>query len=135
MLFRSFVTNPAEDSLNNDAEDLAESFAANFAENSAENHPENSPDLVATDSPLISPAIQPADYPALIPSSLVDHISDLLGADGKLKPEERQRCLDNVLCLYCGKPGHMVNDCPHNLSGILSTDSGSSSDVSELDAE
>ena len=130
-----FVTNPAEDSLNNDAEDLAECFAANFAESSAENHPENSPDLVATDSPLISPAIQPADSPALSPSSLVDHISDILDANGKLKPEERQRCLVNVLCLYCGEPGHMVNDCPRNPSGILSADSGSSSDVSELDAE
>jgi hypothetical protein len=39
-------------------------------------------------------------------------ISDLLGPDGKLKPEERQRRMDNNLCLRCGKPGHKVHDCP-----------------------
>jgi hypothetical protein len=39
-------------------------------------------------------------------------ISDLLGPDGKLKPEERQRCMDGNLCLRCGKPGHKVNECP-----------------------
>lgn len=39
-------------------------------------------------------------------------ISDVLGPDGKLKPEERQRRMDNNLCLRCGKPGHKVNDCP-----------------------
>ena len=39
-------------------------------------------------------------------------ISDVLGRDGKLKPEERQRRMDNNLCLRCGKPSHKVNDCP-----------------------
>jgi hypothetical protein len=39
-------------------------------------------------------------------------IADLLGPDGKLKPEERQRRMDQNLCLRCGKPGHTVNNCP-----------------------
>ncbi len=39
-------------------------------------------------------------------------IANLLGPDGKLKPEERQRRMDNKLCLRCGKAGHMVPDCP-----------------------
>jgi hypothetical protein len=39
-------------------------------------------------------------------------ISDLLGPDGKLKPEERQRRMDNNLCLRCGKSGHTVSNCP-----------------------
>jgi hypothetical protein len=39
-------------------------------------------------------------------------IANLLGPDGKLKPEERQRRMDNNLCLRCGKTGHMVNECP-----------------------
>jgi hypothetical protein len=30
---------------------------------------------------------------------------------GKLTPEERQARLKNNLCLYCGKAGHVVNDC------------------------
>ena len=28
-----------------------------------------------------------------------------LGKDGKLTPQERQRRMDNSLCLFCGKPG------------------------------
>ena len=41
-------------------------------------------------------------------------ISALLGPDGKLKPEERQRRLDKDLCLRCGNPGHKACDCPGN---------------------
>lgn len=46
------------------------------------------------------------------PGNKTNNISDLLGPDGKLKPEERQRRMDNNLCLRCGKPGHTVNNCP-----------------------
>lgn len=37
-----------------------------------------------------------------------------LGAlqSNKLTPEERQRRLDQKLCLYCGKPGHRIAQCP-----------------------
>jgi hypothetical protein len=40
-----------------------------------------------------------------------NNISDLLGPDGKLKPEECQRHMDQNLCLHCSKPSHMVNNC------------------------
>jgi len=43
-------------------------------------------------------------------------ISDVLGPDGKLKPEERQRRFDNKLCLRCGDAGHIVPDCPRTSS-------------------
>jgi Retrotransposon gag protein len=39
-------------------------------------------------------------------------IADLLGPDGKLKPEERKRRMDNSLCLRCGAAGHTVQNCP-----------------------
>src|SRR5579863_7809530 len=39
-------------------------------------------------------------------------IADVLGPDGKLKPEERKRCLDHNLCLRCGGSGHKVDACP-----------------------
>jgi hypothetical protein len=39
-------------------------------------------------------------------------IADILGPDGKLKPEERQRRMDNKLCLRCGGTGHIAHDCP-----------------------
>jgi hypothetical protein len=38
-------------------------------------------------------------------------IADILGPDGKLKPEERQRRMDNKLCLRCGGAGHVAHDC------------------------
>src|SRR6266481_9955229 len=34
-----------------------------------------------------------------------------LGKDGKLTPAERQRCMENNLCLFCGKTGHLAKDC------------------------
>jgi hypothetical protein len=39
-------------------------------------------------------------------------ISDLLGPDGKLKPEERKRRMDNNLCLRCGEAGHTASTHP-----------------------
>lgn len=45
------------------------------------------------------------------PGNKASSIADILGPDGKLKPEERQRRMDNKLCLRCGEAGHLVNDC------------------------
>ena len=39
-------------------------------------------------------------------------LMDKLGKDGKLTAQECQQCLDNELCLLCGKSGHMVRNCP-----------------------
>jgi len=39
-----------------------------------------------------------------------------LGKDGKLMAEERQRCLDKKLCLFCGGPGHTAQDCTKSTS-------------------
>src|SRR6266481_2622310 len=38
-------------------------------------------------------------------------IAGKLGRDGKLTPQERQHCLDNSLCLFCAKLGHIAEDC------------------------
>ena len=35
-----------------------------------------------------------------------------LGKDGKLTPHECQCCMDNSLCLFCGKTGHIAKECP-----------------------
>ena len=34
-----------------------------------------------------------------------------LGKDGRLTQEERQRRMDNNLCLFCSKPGHIAKEC------------------------
>src|SRR5882724_3009400 len=44
------------------------------------------------------------------------NISSKLGKDGKLTPQERQRRLDNKLCLFCGTSRHVAKDCPKSTS-------------------
>ena len=34
-----------------------------------------------------------------------------LGKHGKLTPQERQCHMDNSLCLFCGKTGHIAKEC------------------------
>jgi hypothetical protein len=43
-------------------------------------------------------------------------ISDKLGKDGKLTPQERQRRFENHLCMFCGGLGHTAKDCPKSSS-------------------
>jgi hypothetical protein len=40
---------------------------------------------------------------------------------GKLTKEERERRIQNNLCLYCGEPGHKVNSCSKRLERSLNT--------------
>ena len=35
-----------------------------------------------------------------------------LGKDSKLTLQECQRRMDNSLCLFCGKTGHVAKECP-----------------------
>jgi Zinc knuckle len=48
-------------------------------------------------------------------------LSDKLGKDGKLTPEERQRRFDNNLCMFCGRSGHVAKDCPKSSSSSAKT--------------
>ena len=43
-------------------------------------------------------------------------ITDKLGKDGKLTLQERQRCFNNNLCMFCGSPSHSTKDCPKSSS-------------------
>jgi hypothetical protein len=58
------------------------------------------------------PAATPAASSSSNSGNKTNSISDILGPDGKLKPAERQRRMDNKLCLRCGQAGHVVHDCP-----------------------
>ena len=44
------------------------------------------------------------------PKTMPELVSKL-GKDGKLTPQEHQHCLDNSLCLFCAKLGHIAKDC------------------------
>ena len=46
-------------------------------------------------------------------------LSSKLGKDGKLTPQERQRCLDKNLCLFCVASGHMARDCLKSTSAAV----------------
>ena len=48
----------------------------------------------------------------LMPQEKTSSLSSKLGKDGKLLPKERQRRINQGLCLLCGAKGHMVKDCP-----------------------
>ena len=39
-----------------------------------------------------------------------------LGKDGKLTPQEHQHHMDNSLCLFCGKTGHIAKECPKSMA-------------------
>src|SRR5882672_63093 len=45
------------------------------------------------------------------PKKSTPNLSLKLGKDGKLTPQERQRRLDNKLCLFCGTSRHVAKDC------------------------
>src|ERR1700733_12310129 len=46
----------------------------------------------------------------------VNALTDKLGKDGKLTSDERERCMKEKLCLYCGKPGHKASECNKSAS-------------------
>jgi hypothetical protein len=45
-------------------------------------------------------------------------LASTLGSNGKLKPEERQRWINQKLCLFCGKPNHVLKDCCKRLAAV-----------------
>jgi hypothetical protein len=47
--------------------------------------------------------------------------TDKLGPDGKLTAQEKQRCFDNQLCLFCGGEGHMAKSCPKSAAKARAT--------------
>ncbi|KAG6325902.1 hypothetical protein ID866_13186 [Astraeus odoratus] len=48
--------------------------------------------------------------------SSVPDLSGIIGKDGKLTATEHLCCMKNLLCLFCGLPGHSAKDCPRSMS-------------------
>ncbi|KAG6328078.1 hypothetical protein ID866_11011, partial [Astraeus odoratus] len=49
-------------------------------------------------------------------NSPVPDLSGIIGKDGKLTAMECLCCMKNLLCFFCGLPGHSAKDCPRSTS-------------------
>jgi len=85
------------------------------SQSSAPSRPQSSTTL-----PQTAPS-RSSQKPSRRPSSIIKSpspstprvdLSNKLGRDGKLNGNERKRCIDNNLCLYCGSKDHKVDGCP-----------------------
>ena len=59
-------------------------------------------------------------------------LSNKLGKDGKLTPQECQRHFDNNFCMFCGRTGHTAKDCPKS---SLSTSKAKEKDKESPDSK
>ncbi|XP_006458357.1 hypothetical protein AGABI2DRAFT_141219 [Agaricus bisporus var. bisporus H97] len=50
-------------------------------------------------------------------SSSSNPLANVLGKNGKLTPEERQRRKDKNLCMFCGGTGHTADNCSKKTAG------------------
>jgi hypothetical protein len=111
---------------------LAREINARYWQRQEEKHHENR-DALAQKQPLSTPSTnnksQPSQNKTSTPrsalasssstpnasasSSAPKSLTPVLGctADGRLTQEERQRHIDNKLCMVCGKSGHFAKDC------------------------
>ena len=73
------------------------------------------------------------------PQEKTSSLFSKLKKDGKLLPEERQRRIDQGLCLLCDAKGHMVKDCPKattlGSSKARSTKTSDSTSASALESK
>ena len=72
----------------------------------------------ANPSPVASSAKNPSSKPSPSPAPKkqpntpwVD-LSSKLASNGKLTSNERKKCLENNLCLYCSAGDYKLNSCP-----------------------
>jgi len=76
----------------------------------------NKPKQSSSDNNSSCPAASSSQTPAQSKSSSSSKPKNLntdkLGKNGKLTPEERDRCYKLQLCLFCSNSGHKVTDCP-----------------------
>ena len=92
-----------------------------------------------TSSASMSGSSKPANKP--VSGSTQPDLTAKLGKDGKLTADERKRCLDNNLCMFCRGTGHFADKCQKKVkqakahtvaaatSGKLDSTSGASSEA------
>ena len=70
------------------------------------------PSLAASSAKNPSSKPSPAPAPKKQPNTLQVDLSSKLASNGKLTSDERKKCLENNLCLYCGVGDHKLDFCP-----------------------
>ena len=69
-----------------------------------------SPAASSAKNPSSKPSTSPA--PKKQPNTPWVDLSSKLASNGKLTSDERKKCLENNLCLYCGAGDHKLDSCP-----------------------
>ena len=82
---------------------------SNSGGNSSKSGQEKSKSSNTTSSASTSGSSKLANRPAS--SSTRPDLTAKLGKDGKLTADERKRCLDNNLCMFCRGTGHFADKC------------------------
>ena len=121
---------------------LAHSIDSRYWERLHEkSHSENPALHSATESDYFDPPLpsKPNSTPSKISNKSQPQkpliTSDKLDKNGKLTIQERQRCFDNNLCLFCGRTGHMVKECPKSLAKAHATQALENPDSGNSDSE
>jgi len=61
-------------------------------------------------------------------------LTNKLGKDGKLTADERKRCLENNLCMFCGGTGHFVDNCPKKTKKAKARAAAIAAESSKMDS-
>jgi Retrotransposon gag protein. len=105
---------------------LAQQIDARYWERKAETSRDNRTATSVTNSKPSDPkkSTTPAkssDKPSTSATPKRPDLTDKLGKDGKLTQAERQRRMDNKLCMFCGGPGHIAANCTKKGSSASKT--------------
>ena len=76
----------------------------------SQNKANPSPAASSAKNPSSKPSPSPA--PKKQPNTPRVDLSSKLASSGKLTSDERKKCLENNLCLYCGAGDHKLDSCP-----------------------
>jgi len=64
--------------------------------------------------------LSPSPAPKKQPNTLWVDLSSKLASNGKLISNERKKCLENNLCLYCNAGDHKLDSCPKKQTMVSS---------------
>ena len=88
-----------------------------------------SPVASSTKNPFSKLSLSPA--PKKQPNTLWVDLSSKLASNGKLTSDERKKCLENNLCLYCGAGDHKLDSYPKKQTMVSPKGHGVSATASE----